>query len=288
MKRRAIAAAGAATLGAATAVVALVAGTTVSFAETTTSSAYGIAAEGALPFDPTPYVESTDGTAQTNSLLELPEAAEALLGLGVAEVSADDDKASVKLVDLSLLPLPELPAELEAALKQLSDALKPVCEAPVPELPDIPELPDNPLSDLLDELGNQLDPGKLCDALENPPSSVLELGLVEVYCEGDEGGVKLADVTILGQELPIPEAPEDLPEFPENPLLSLAVNKQVQGDDGSFSVTGLEVNIGDGAQVLSIGNATCGVSDDDDDDDDDDDPTATKPAPVTTGLPVTG
>lgn len=287
MKRRAIAAAGAATLGAATAVLALVAGTTVGFAETTTSSAYGLAAEGALPIDPTPYVESTDGTTKTSSLLELPD--NPLLAAGAAKLTAGKDKASVEVLNAGVLPGAELPEELEPlqdALSQLADALAPVCDAEVPQLP---ELPDNPLSDILDGIGDALDPGALCEALEGGLPSVLEVGLIRVHCEGDTGGTQIADVTLLGQELPIPEAPADL-GIPENPLLALTANKQTNNDDGSFSVTGLEINLGDGAEVITLANATCGVSDEDDDDDDGDDdgPTATKPAPVTTGLPVTG
>lgn len=279
MKRRAIAAAGAATLGAATAVVALVASTTVGFAETTTSSAYGIAAEGAIPLEPTPYIESTDGSTQTSNALELPD--NPLVSLTAAELTAGDDKASVELLDVGVLPIGELPEELEGAFEQLKAALQPLCDAGNP----IEQIPSNPLTDALPgELKDALDPNQLCDALDDPPSALLELGVVRVYCEGDEGGVRLVDVTLLGQKLPIPEAPEDLPEFPENPLLTVAVNKQVKGDDGSFSVTGLEITIGGDAQKLTIGNATCGATDKDDDDD----PTATPPNPVTTGLPVTG
>lgn len=279
MKRRVIAAAGAATLGAATAVVALVASTTVGFAETSTSSAYGIAAEGAIPLDPTPYVESTDGSTQTSNAFELPEELKPLISLTAAEVTAGDDKASVKLLDVGVLPIGELPAELESAFEQFKAALQPLCSAGDP----IDQIPSNPLTDALpDELKDVLDPNQLCDSLDDPPSSLLELGVVEVYCEGDEGGVRLVDVTLLGQQLPIPEAPEDLPEFPENPLLTVAANKQVKGEDGSFSVTGLEINLGDGAQILRLANATCGASEKDDD------PTATPPNPVTTGLPVTG
>ncbi|MGH3434161.1 MAG: hypothetical protein ACRDQB_15130 [Thermocrispum sp.] len=279
MKRRAIAAAGAATLGAATAVVALAASTTVGFAETTTSSAYGVAAEGAIPIEPTPYVESTDGTTQTSTALELPE--NPLISLKAADLTAGDDTASVELLDVGVLPIGELPEQLEGAFEQFKNALQPLCEMDDP----VGQIPPNPITDALpDELTDALDPNQLCESLENPPSALLELGLVEVSCEGDEGSVRLVDITLLGQELPIPEAPEDLPEFPENPLLTIAANKQVQGEDGSFSVTGLEITIGGDAQKLSIGNATCGAVDDDDDDD----PTATPPAPVTTGLPVTG
>lgn len=285
MKRRAIAAAGAATLGAATAVVALVAGTTVGFAETSTSSAYGVAAEGVLEIEPLPYVESSDGETNTDSLVELPE--NPLLNAAVAKVSAGDDKASVKLADVSLLPvdvqLPGSLKDLDKALDDFRGKLGEQCDNVAPEAKL--QLPKNPLTDLLNKVTEALNPKRLCDVIKGK-QSVLELGLVEVYCDGDEGGLKIADVKLLGQKIDLPEAPENI-GLPKNPLLQLTVNKQeANEDDGSFSVTGLELDLLDGTQVLKLGNATCGVTAADDGEDDT--PTATKPAPVTTGLPVTG
>jgi uncharacterized membrane protein len=288
MKRRAIAAAGAAAVGAAAAVVALVAGTTVGFAETSTSSAYGVAAEGVLEIEPVPYVESSDGSTKTDSLVELPE--NPLLNVAVAKVSAGDGQASVKLADVSVLPanvqLPKNLKDLQKAVDQLRGLLAKPCDASKPKLPE--KLPKNPLTDLVVELTKKLDPKPLCDVIKGR-LSVLELGLVEVYCDGDQGGLKIADVKLLGHKIELPEAPENV-GLPENPLLQLTINKQVADDeDGSFSVTGLELNLLDGTQVIKLGNATCGVTDvDDGDEDDQTPPTATKPAPVTTKLPVTG
>src|SRR5690606_26825301 len=140
-------------------------------------------------------------------------------------------------------------------------------------------------TDLLNKVTEALNPKRLCDVIKGK-QSVLELGLVEVYCDGDEGGLKIADVKLLGQKIDLPEAPENI-GLPKNPLLQLTVNKQAANeDDGPCSVTGLEPDRRDGTQVLKLGNATRGVTAADDGEDDT--PTATKPAPVTTGLPVTG
>lgn len=282
MRRRAIATAGAATLGAATAVAALVIGTTTGFAETTTSSAYGIEAVGPIPIEPTPYVESTDGSTKTASGGELPEELAPLATLKIGALMAGNDEASSKLVELGLLPgagLPEELAPLQDALDQLAAQLKPLCDAGSP----IEQIPSNPITDALPpELVEALDPQQLCDAFEGAAPAVLEVGLIDAHCKGDAGGVTIADVKLLGQAVPVPEPEPNMEIIPANPLLAVMANKQVKRDDGSFSVTGLEINLGDGAQIINLSNATCakGVKDEP--------PTATPPPPVTTGLPVTG
>lgn len=282
MRRRAIAAAGAATLGAATAVVALVAGTSVGFAETTTSSAYGIEAVGPIPIEPTPYIESTDGSTKTESAFQMPD--NPLVKLGLANLSAGDQEASSELLRVALLPGAELPEELaplQDALDQLAAALKPLCDAD----PPVDQLPPNPITDALpEELLDALDPNQLCEGLEGGLPALLSLDAVEVYCEGDQGGVRLVDLAVFGQDAPdFPEPEPNTAIIPENPLLTVTANKQETLEDGSFSVTGLEINLGDGAQIIRLSNATCGGTKDDDNP-----PTATPPPPVTTGLPVTG
>jgi hypothetical protein len=282
MRRRAIAAAGAATLGAATAVVALVAGTSVGFAETTTSSAYGIEAVGPIPIEPTPYVESTDGSTKTTEAFQMPD--NPLVKLGLANLSAGDQEASSELLRVALLPgaaLPEELAPLQDALDQLAAALEPLCAAE----PPVDQLPENPITDALpEELLDALDPNQLCEGLEGGLPALLSLDAVEVFCEGDQGGVKLVDLAVFGQKAPdFPEPEPNTAIIPENPLITVTANKQETLEDGSFSVTGLEINLGDGAQIIRLSNATCGGTKDDDNP-----PTATPPPPVTTGLPVTG
>lgn len=274
MRRRA-AGAGAAAIGAVTAITALVIGMTAGHAETTTSSAYGIAAVGPIPIEPTPFVESTDGTDQTSTQLELPE--NPLIALAAAKVNAGESTASVKLVDLALAPGAELPEELaplQDALDQLAEGLAPLCEAGDP----IEQIPPNPITDLIPE--GALDPQQLCDSLSGGAPALLEVGLVEVFCEGDTGGLDVADITLLGQDIPIPPVEPNMVIIPPNPLLSITANKQTENEDGSFTVEGLVIDVGEGTEVITLGSATCGGAGEE--------PTAPAPTPVTTPLPVTG
>lgn len=266
-------------MGAATAIVALVAGTTVGHADATTSSAYGISAEGFVPIEPTPQVESTDGTPQTSSELQIPP--NPLLELEVAKVSAAENTASVELVDFALLPGAELPeqlAPLKDALNQLADGLKPLCDAGNP----IEQLPSNPITDELpEEVTEQLDPQKLCDGLAGDMPAVLGIDLIKVACTGKTGTVEVANLTVLGQPITIPGT-EPNTEIPADPLANITINKQTENEDGSFTVEGVVIDVADGAEVITLGSATCGGSTPPSG------PTATAPAPVTTGLPVTG
>lgn len=282
MRPRALAGAGATALGAVTAIAALVIGTTAGYAETVPSSAYGIAAEGPVPIEPTPYVESTDGSRQENSALTLPE--NPLVSLEVAKVVADEEAASAELLNLGLVPGAELPEQLSALnepLQQLTSGLEPACEA---------ENPANDVNDAIDDLlgggiGDQLDPQQLCDSItatEMP--ALVSIELVKVACDATSGSVEIANVALLGQQVQIPPLEEETPILPENPLVTITANKQTTHDDGSFTVVGLEIDLGDGTEVITLGSATCGFNKPDEPEK----PTAPPPTPVTTGLPVTG
>lgn len=269
-------------MGAATAIVALVAGTTVGHAEATTSSAYGLSATGFLPIEPTPQVESTDGTQQTASELEIPE--NPLLALKAATVTAADNSASVELLNFALLPGAELPAELaplQDGLNQLSEGLAPLCDAGNP----VEQFPPNPITDGLPEgVTEQLDPQKLCDTLDGEFPAVLGIDLIKVACTGKTGTLEIANLTVLGQPITIPGT-EPNTEIPVDPLANITINKQTENDDGSFTVEGVVIDVGDGAEVITLGSATCGGAGGSAPPSG---PTATAPAPVTTGLPVTG
>lgn len=269
-------------MGAATAIVALVVGTTVGHAEATTSSAYGLGAEGAVPIEPTPQVESTDGTPQTSSELQIPD--NPLIALEVAKVSAAENTASVELVNFALLPGAELPeqlAPLKDALNQLAEGLEQVCGSGNP----VEQFPPNPITDALPkEVTEQLDPQKLCDGLAGEFPAVLGIDLIKVACTGKTGTVEVANLTVLGQPVTIP-GPEANTEIPADPLANITINKQTENEDGSFTVEGVVLNVGDGAEVITLGSATCGGAGGSTPPSG---PTATPPAPVTTGLPVTG
>ncbi len=281
MRPRALAGAGATALGAVTAIAALVIGTTAGYAETVPSSAYGIAAEGPVPIEPTPYVESTDGSKQENSAFTLPD--NPLVSLEVAKVTAAENSASAELLNVGLVPGAELPEQLSALnqpLQQLMAGLEPACQV------------DNPAEPVTDALGDvlpgeivkQLDPQQLCASItagETP--ALVSIELVHVACDADSGSVEIANVAMLGQQVAIPPLEDETPILPENPLVTITANKQTSNDDGSFTVVGLEIDLGGGTEVITLGSATCGFIEPDTDK-----PTAPPPTPVTTGLPVTG
>ncbi|MPY80773.1 MAG: hypothetical protein GEV04_20495 [Actinophytocola sp.] len=287
MRPRALAGAGATALGAVTAVAALVIGTAAGAASPSTaieyvpSSAYGIAAEGPVPIDPTPHVESTDGSRQENSALTVPE--NPLVSLEVAKVVADESSASAELLNLALAPGAELPDQLSALnepLQQLMSGLQPACEA---------ENPAKPVTDALgevlpSEIVEQLDPQQLCASITTAETPALvSIELVKVACDEKSGSVEIANVALLGQQVAIPPLENETPILPENPLVTITANKQTSNKDGSFTVVGLEIDLGGGTEVITLGSATCGFAE-----------TTTlpppppPPTPVTTGLPVTG
>lgn len=132
--------------------------------------------------------------------------------------------------------------------------------------------------------------------------------VLEVACEGDKGTVKIVDLDLNGQQVVLPPADQNpVNQVIEVPgVAKITYNKQTTNPDGSFTVVGLEVDLIGSTQVVTLGSATCadakdggaddgGADDGGADDggadggaDDGGDPSATKPAPITTGLPVTG
>lgn len=100
MISRKLAGASAAGVGAATAVAALLLGTVSgSAAAEPTASAYGLAAHGLVPIDPTPKVQAPpDGT---DALVDLPSP----LGVGVLKVIAAGNTSSATAVDLNIADL---------------------------------------------------------------------------------------------------------------------------------------------------------------------------------------
>lgn len=287
MRRRVVAGAGAAAVGAATAIAALVIGMGAGWAENTTSSAWGLAADGQFPLEKTPFIESTDGTEQTSSALELPE--NDFIEVGAVKLTAGDDKASTEVTDITLIPGfgDQIPEELQDAFNDTKDQL---CSAGEP-LPDAgEEIENTPLGDVIpDTLTDNLNVDALCSALE-AGDALVGIDAVNVECEGDDGSMDLGALTLLGQEIDLPELEKDMPILPDNPLLSITANKHTKNDDGSYQVDGLSINIADGAQTINLAGVLCGVPQEDTDveptEDNDDD--APAPSPVTTELPVTG
>lgn len=272
MKTRAFVGAGAGALGAATAIAALLISSGTGYAAPGPSEAFGAFITGVI--DPAqPYVQSTDGSTKSESLAELPD--NPLLAAKLAKVSAGDSAASVQLLGAEVLPGAEAPPELQAILDQVADGLAPLCDAENPAPVD--DLPDE-----LDPLTDNLDPAKLCEALEGGAPALVSLDAVTVSCSGDTGSVEVVGLKVFGQEIEIPLNPEPNTEIPLGPLGAITLNKQGDTDKG-FNVTGVHVNLADQFEI-ALSSATCGKATTDQPDK----PTATKPAPVTTGLPVTG
>jgi hypothetical protein len=215
------------------------------YAAATTSSAYGVSAEGPIPVEKTPYVESTDGSEQSTGGGRVPD--NPLLAGEIATLSAGNGHAAVKLVDATIGGgLPQPPAELLAFCQQLPDQGVPEVPGDLPGIPGIPSPSDLP-ADSLQEL---------CTLLLTPPDSLLSADVIQVSCDGDQGTVRIVGLEVAGQPVPVPD-PEPNTSLPDNPLIKLTVNKQSKNADG-FTVSALEVTLG-GTQTVTLGSATCGA-----------------------------
>jgi hypothetical protein len=283
MRRDLKALAGTAVVVTATASFAVLAGSSAVDARSTTSSAYGVSAAGGLPLDKTPYVESSDGSTHTTSQVELPD--NPLLSLRAATISAGNDSASVQLLDVGIGQggfdqLPEPPDELKDACAGLRDAGSddlPLGEVPEIPVPGFPSLDDLPASDLQE----------LCNLLLTPPDSVLGVDAVHVWCQGDTGAVEVTNLKVLGQAVDVPSTAPNT-SLPANPLVGITVNKQTKNADGSFTVEGLVIDLGDGSQTITLGSATCAKPAAKHHASPTPTPTAPSPTPVVTTHPVTG
>lgn len=244
------------TVTAVTGVVAfsLVASSPAGNAASRPSSAYAVSAEGQVPVDKTPYIESTDGRRQTSSALELPQ--NPLLSVRAGTVTAGNDAASVELFDVvigpDVLSQVKVPAELKATCANLpaqgADDL-PIPDLPLPDLGlpvPTPSTADLPAKNL----------PELCNLLLTPPSSLLGIDAVNVWCSGDDGGVDIGSLTLLGQKVAVPTTKQVI-TIPAAPLATITVNERIKRSDGSFTITGLTINLGNGAEVIRLASATC-------------------------------
>ncbi|WBQ08490.1 hypothetical protein [Kribbella sp. CA-293567] len=243
------------TFAAVTGVVAftLVASAPVGNAAARASSAYAVSAEGQVPVAKTPYTESLDGKRHSSSALELPK--NPLLSVRAGTVTAGNDAASVELFDLVVGPDILNQVKLPPDLKKSCDTLPPTGadDLPIPKLP-LPELgiplPDLSTVDL--PVKNLPD---LCKLLLTPPSSLLGIESVTVWCTGNTGGVDIGALTLLGQRIAVPTVKQGA-SIPAAPLATITVNNQTNHSDGAFTITGLTINLG-GTQVIRLASATC-------------------------------
>ncbi|WP_433157810.1 hypothetical protein [Kribbella sp. CA-247076] len=232
----------------------LVASSPVGNAAARPSSAYAVSADGQVPIARTPYAESLDGKRRSSSALDLPE--NPLLSVRAGTVTAGNDAASVELFDVIVGPDVLSQVKVPPELKQTCATL------PATGADDLP-IPDLPLPDLglpLPAPSTADLPAKnlpeLCELLLTPPSSLLGIDAVNVWCSGDDGGVDIGSLTVLGQKVAVPTTKEAV-TIPAAPLATITVNERTQRSDGSFTITGLTINLGDGAQVIRLASATC-------------------------------
>ncbi|MGW6283318.1 hypothetical protein [Kribbella sp. NPDC055071] len=232
----------------------LVASAPVGNAAARPSSAYAVSAEGQFPVAKTPYAESLDGKRHTTSALELPK--NPLLSVRAGNATAGNDSASVELFDIVVGPDILSQVKLPPELKQSCATL------PATGADDLP-IPDLALPDLgipLPSLSTKDLPVKnlpdLCNLLLTPPSSLLGIDAVNVWCSGDQGGVDIGALTLLGHKLALPTTKQSA-TIPAAPLATIKVNEQVKHSDGSFTITGLTIDIGGGTQVIRLASATC-------------------------------
>lgn len=300
MKRHVTAAAGVALLTAAAATVALVGGSTTSTAAGTPSSAYGIAATGALPIDGTPTVVSTDGSEVTDSVVTVPD--NPLLSAGVLEVSAANGAASSTVADLGVGDgiLAMLPDDLSSQLQPVCNGLD---QVPLDQVTDpvTGDLVEGALEDALNqvsdsspvdlgavsalELGDLL-PDELsgvCDLLAGD-TALVDATAVEATCTGTAASTTIADLTALG--LPVEVDTEEANATTEIPgVVSLTVNRQTDNEDGTFTVDALVLDLFDQEEVV-VASATCGRVTSAPQHHHPSGPPS--PTPVVTDLPVTG
>jgi hypothetical protein len=133
---RKLAGASAASVGAATAVVALLLGSVSGNAteEGPTASAYGISSEGLLPIAPTPSVEAPPGGEQ--NAIEVPDP----LGVGVLNVKAEGYQSDAKAVDINLLSGAVKASLIEAKCDNgqgTSQLIGDIAGSPLPSAPDL-------------------------------------------------------------------------------------------------------------------------------------------------------
>ncbi len=240
MNRKKLAGAGAVAIGAATAVTALLIGSTVAVADESgpASSAYGIAASGLLKIAPTPYVESKDGEPAHSELLKLEPNKD--LSVGVLTVDALGGAARTSVAEVNVLGL--LKADLISTSCQDGKGALEIINGSVLGQ----KLPEHPISGQSIDLAPLLSL-TLGDETRNADDSITVTGIeVKVLSGNTDRNAKLTD-----------EQKKALPGLANLLGVQLPPAPAVVGDVLD-SLTGALV--GDNTlQKITIGSATCGA-----------------------------
>lgn len=227
-------------------------------AAATKSYAYGISINGE---GKQPYIESTDGSTQTDPDATLPD--NPLLTGTIAKFEAGDDYAAIQIADLTVGSAAGQLQPLFEQLEQLQAACDGLGEAPTEELLD--GVRDNLPTGI--QLPTEEQVLGFCDALvDTDLPSLASIGTVDIECEGDSGRVALADTTVLGAPAPEPlqgDVPANTELFtgPAAPLaqvVQVTFNRQTARPNGAFDVDGVVVELAGGQGEVILGHVTCG------------------------------
>lgn len=313
MKRELKAAIGATALLAGAATVVVVGGATSGTAAGTPSSAYGITASlaGNELLAPTPYVVSTTGAPESDSLATIP--VPDIANVGLVEVMAENNHATSNVAGVTVSGT----SLTSGALAPVGDALDPVldqvgtvCDQLAAAIP-LDEVA-TALTDAVNQLGGALAPltqpddggvitnaellsnlSPVCDALDNL-GELISIGAITAECTGTTGTSNVGDISLLGLPVVLPEGiNQALSEGALGalaPVVDLKLNTQTTNADGTFSVTALTLDLlgvaGDPVVHLEIGHVTCGKVTNDVTPTEV--PSAPTPTPIKTDVPVTG
>lgn len=277
MTTKKLAGAGAAAVGAATAVTALLIGSATAVADDARpDSAYAIATKGLVPIPPTPFVESEDGEPVRKELIGLgsvrgAEDAGLSAGLLTAEAEAHAAQASVADIDIRGVLSGDLVRtwceDGEGGLDLVRGSFmgQELPAAPVPNQ----EIDGSPLLELV-----------LNDQTENEDGTLTVTGVTLEVLPG-------AGTADLGEQLD-PREQAALPALGELVGTELPANLTTVGQVAERLGQLPAAGSGDALLTVVIGSATCSAEDDKDDHDDDGTPDAPKPDVVKSDLPVTG
>jgi hypothetical protein len=299
MKRELKAGAGATLLVAGALSVALIGGAGSGTAAGTPSSAYGIAATGPIPLDPTPYAVSTNGSLVEKSAI--PVAIPGLADVGVINASAKNDHAETSVASIGITADAIAGAGLGDALAPVLDPLIAGCNQLGTALTAVTEPLSTSLSDLVNQIGagasaltgndlvqNTVLLGNLnavCDTLDNL-GDLISIGAVTAQCTGHTGSSNVAPINLLGLPVSLPEGVNQALSSGAlgalAPVLDVKLNTQTSNADGTFTVTALQIDLLDQIHLV-VGSATCGRVTTEGPT-----PTAPSPKPIKTNVPVTG
>jgi hypothetical protein len=231
-----------------------------SSAAPTKSFAWGFAING----EPKqPYVESTDGSTQTDPDASLPPEAAPLLSGDIIKFQAGDDYANISIADLEVASTASELEPLFAELQGLQEACEGLGEAPSEELLD--GLRKNLSTGV--ELPTEEQVLNFCSNLIDADiDSLFAVDTFDVECDGDSGSVTLANTRVLGAAAPEPlqgEVPAGTKLFtgdaaPLAELVQVTFNRQTPKPNGAFSVDGIVLEVGGGGLEVILGHTTCG------------------------------